>query len=41
MIFEGAKLCGFLDEKKTKVDHMHFGLVLQESEDPEEEEEKT
>jgi arginyl-tRNA synthetase len=33
LIFEGAKLCGFWDPNKTKVDHMGFGLVLKESEE--------
>jgi arginyl-tRNA synthetase len=37
LLFEGAKLAGYLDPMKTKVDHMHFGLVLQESEEQEEE----
>ena len=32
LLFDGAKLCGFFDPMKHKVDHMHFGLVLQESE---------
>lgn len=37
LVFEGAKVVGYLDTNKTKVDHMHFGLVLQEAEDDEEE----
>lgn len=29
-VFEGAEKCGFVDPKQTKLDHMMFGMVLQE-----------
>jgi len=30
-VFEGGAKCGFVDPKKTKLDHMMFGMVLQET----------
>jgi arginyl-tRNA synthetase len=36
LIFEGAKIVGFLDPAKTRVDHMAFGLVLKEATEEEE-----
>jgi arginyl-tRNA synthetase len=31
MVFDGGKLAGFVDPTKTKLDHMAFGMVLQEN----------
>lgn len=30
-VFEGATKCGFVDQKITQLDHMMFGMVLQEN----------
>jgi arginyl-tRNA synthetase len=30
MLFEAGAKCGFVDPKKTRLDHMMFGMVLQE-----------
>jgi arginyl-tRNA synthetase len=30
-VFEGGEKCGFVDPKVTKLDHMMFGMVLQEN----------
>jgi arginyl-tRNA synthetase len=30
-VFEGGEKCGFVDQKVTKLDHMMFGMVLQEN----------
>lgn len=30
-VFEGGTKCGFYDAKQTKLDHMMFGMVLQET----------
>lgn len=38
LVFEGGKIVGMYDPSKTRIDHMGFGLVLQESKgDPAEE----
>ena len=37
LIFEGGKMMGFYDPAKVRIDHMGFGLVLQESQETEEE----
>jgi len=31
-VFEGAEKCGFVDRKATQLDHMMFGIMLQEEE---------
>ncbi len=36
-VFEASRLCGFYDPKHTQLDHMGFGLMLQESTDGTEE----
>ena len=33
LVFEAGKICGIWDPKKVKIDHMGFGLILQESEE--------
>lgn len=30
-VFEGAEKCGFVNPKQTRLDHMKFGMVLQEN----------
>jgi arginyl-tRNA synthetase len=30
-VFQGAQLCGFYDPKQVQVDHMPFGMILQET----------
>lgn len=36
LVFEGGKIVGIYDPSKTRIDHMGFGLVLQESTEEEE-----
>lgn len=38
LVFEGGKIVGYYDPAKTRVDHMGFGLVLQETAATDEEE---
>lgn len=40
LVWEAGKIVGYYDPSKTRVDHMGFGLVLQESEENGEEEKK-
>lgn len=40
-VFEAGEKCGYVDRKVTKLDHMMFGMVLQENEEGKAEKIKT